>query len=99
MVSKNEILDFLFQNKTIFENRFYCEKIGLFGSFARNEQTENSDIDLVVVFKKSTPDLYKTEIELQQFISSKFNRKVDICAEKWIKPVFKSMVLKDVIYA
>ena len=99
MLTRNEILDFLTRNKTVFESRFYCEKIGLFGSFARNEQTENSDIDLVVVFKKDTPDLYKTEIELQQFFSNQFNRKVDICAEKWIKPVFKDYVLKETIYA
>jgi predicted nucleotidyltransferase len=99
MITKNEILEFLSNNKSIFEKRFYCLKIGLFGSFARNEQTEKSDIDIIVVFKPDTPDFYQTEIELKKFIGNKFNRKVDICAEKWIKPIFKPLALKEAIYA
>ncbi len=98
MLTSIDILDFLATNKSIFETRFYCTKIGLFGSFARNEQTENSDIDIIVVYNKNTPDLYSTEIELKKYISNQFNRKVDICAEKWIKPIFKSLVLKETIY-
>jgi len=99
MTTRNEILDFLKKNKDNFENHFFCTKIGLFGSYARNEQTEKSDIDIIVSFKPNTPDLYQTEIDLKQFIGKQFNKKVDICAEKWIKPVFKTMVLKDAIYA
>jgi len=99
MITRIEILDFLKVNKSIFETRFNCIKIGLFGSFARNEQTEKSDIDIIVEFNPNTPDLYETEIELKNFISNQFSRKVDICAEKWIKPIFKPMVLKDTIYA
>jgi len=99
MTTKKEILDFLANNKQVFESRYYCIKIGLFGSFARNEQTERSDIDIIVVFKPDTPDYYQTEIELKKYIGNQFNRKVDICAEKWIKPIFKPMVLKEVIYA
>jgi len=99
MLTTSEILVFLTNNKNVFENRFYCLKIGLFGSFARNEQTESSDIDIIVEFKPDTPDFYETELELKKFIGNKFNRKVDICAEKWIKPIFKPMILKDTIYA
>ncbi len=99
MTTKNEILEFLKNNKQLFESQFYCLKIGLFGSFARNEQTDKSDIDIIVVFKPETPDFYQTEIDLKKYISSRFNRKVDICAEKWIKPIFKPMVLKETIYA
>ena len=71
----------------------------MFGSFARNEQTEKSDIDIIVVFKPDTPDFYQVEIELKQFIGNQFNKKVDICAEKWIKPIFRTMVFKETIYA
>jgi len=99
MLTSFEILSFLTKNKKIFETRFYCLKIGLFGSFARNEQTELSDIDIMVQFDTSAPDLYQTEIDLKKFISDEFKRKVDICSEKWIKPVFKNLVLKEIIYA
>jgi predicted nucleotidyltransferase len=98
MLISNDIISFLSTNKGILETKFHCAKIGLFGSFARNEQTEICDIDILVVYKSNTPDLYSNEIELQKYISEQFNREVDICAEKWIKPIFKSLVLKDVIY-
>lgn len=38
---------------------------GLFGSFARNEQTEESDIDILVRFRDDAPDLYSLEMELK----------------------------------
>ena len=99
MTTKYEIIEFLKKNRQIFKNKYHCTKIGLFGSFARNEQTEKSDIDIIVEFSPNTPDFYQTEIDLKQFIGNQFNRSVDICAEKWIKPIFKPIVLKETIYA
>ncbi len=99
MLTSMEILYFLKENKEYFREHFYCSKIGLFGSFSRNEQTEKSDIDIIVEFNPDTPDLYGTEIELNDFLRKRFNRKIDICAEKWIKPIFKPLILKDIIYA
>ena len=49
MHSSNEILQFLKENKSYLREHFHCSEIGLVGSFARNEQTEQSDIDIVVV--------------------------------------------------
>ena len=78
---------------------FCIIEIGLFGSFARNEQTEKSDIDILVVFDPNTPHLYEVEQELKKYLEKQFNRKIDICAKKWIKPIFKPIVLKDALYA
>jgi len=47
MLTQEEILHFLRDNKELFAEKYSLEKIGLFGSFARNEQTEDSDIDLL----------------------------------------------------
>ena len=98
MLTQNEILAFLRNNKELFAEKYSLVKIGLFGSFARNEQNENSDIDLVVEYKKNTEKLYDVEDNFKIMIKEKFNRKVDICSIKWMKPVFKSLILKDVIY-
>jgi uncharacterized protein len=73
--------------------------IDLFGSFARNEQTEDSDIDILVRFRDDAPDLYNLEIALKGYLKKQFNKEIDICSEKWIRPVFKPLVLKDAIYA
>jgi len=99
MLSSNEILHFLKKNKSYLRKNFHCSEIGLFGSFARNEQTEKSDIDILVVFDPDTPDFYKSEQELKEYLKTQFNREVDICAKKWIKPIFKPLVLKDALYA
>lgn len=99
MLTTGEILIFLKENKQFLLNKFHCTEIGLFGSFARNEQTENSDIDILVQFEKNAPDLYNLELELKEYLKKQFNREIDICSIKWIKPIFKPLVLKDAIYA
>jgi len=99
MLSSNEIIIFLKENKSYLRKHFYCTEIGLFGSFARNEQTKESDIDILVVFDPNTPNLYDVELKLKEYLKKRFNRKIDICSKKWIKPIFKTLVLKDAIYA
>jgi predicted nucleotidyltransferase len=71
----------------------------LFGSFARNEQTDESDIDILVVFEPGTQNLYEVELELKAYLKKRFDREIDICSKKWIKPIFQPMVLKEAIYA
>lgn len=99
MLSSNEIMVFLRENKSFLKEHFYCIEIGLFGSFARNEQDEESDIDLLVVFEPEVPNLYQVELDLKNFFIKQFDRPVDICAKKWIIPVFRPLVLQEAIYA
>ena len=99
MLTSAEIIQYLRNNKNYFRENFYCVEIGLFGSFARNEQNENSDIDILVTFDQNTPDLYMAETQLKQHLNQYFNRNIDICSKKWIKPIFRSLVLKEAIYA
>ena len=50
MINRSEILSFLKKNKALLFDECQLVSIGLFGSFSRNEGTENSDIDLIVEF-------------------------------------------------
>ena len=95
----DEIIRFLTENKTYFRSHFFCSEIGLFGSFARNEQTNESDIDILVVFEPETPNLYEVELELKEYLKNHFKKDIDICSKKWINPVFKPLVLKEAIFA
>ena len=99
MLESNEIIQFLKKNKSYLRKHFHCSEIGLFGSFARNEQTEQSDIDILVAFETETANLYDIELELKQYLQKRFNRDIDICSRKWIRPIFKPLVLKEAIYA
>jgi predicted nucleotidyltransferase len=99
MITSFDIISFLTKNKPYLREHFFCTEIGLFGSFARNEQSEKSDIDILVVFEPNTPNLLDVEQELKEYLKKHFEREIDICSKKWIKPIFKPLVLKDAIYA
>ena len=51
--SIEEIVAYLRNNKRLFYDRFGVTRMGIFGSFIRNEQTRSSDIDMVVEIEKS----------------------------------------------
>ena len=53
-MTKNDILEKLTQEKSYIQNTFEVDKIGLFGSYAKDIQTPNSDIDIYVEFKNKT---------------------------------------------
>ncbi len=98
MNSKNEIIHFLQKNKNHLANAYHIKKIGLFGSFARDEQTKESDVDLLIEFEDGVKDIYDTKQALSLFLSSAFKRSVDIAREKYLKPYAKDFILKDAIY-
>jgi len=99
MIDSNKILYYLSSNKSRLEKEYHLVKIGIFGSIAREEQNDNSDIDLIVEFEENTPDLYSVKQRLKNEIQSIFNRPVDICREKYIKPFFKQQILSEAKYA
>jgi len=74
------------------------KKIGLFGSFIRNEQNAESDVDILVEFEeeKKTFDNY---MDLKFFLEDLFNHKVDLVVTEAIKPDLKPYILEKVKYA
>lgn len=98
MFSRTQILDNLRDNKDFLKAKFDVIKIGVFGSYAREEQNDKSDIDIIVEFEEDTENLYDKKFELREYLISLFKIKVDLCREGAIKPIFKSMILKDAIY-
>jgi predicted nucleotidyltransferase len=97
--TRDQILTFLAQNKKLFRDRYHIIRIGLFGSYARGEQTAKSDVDLLVEFEENTQDLYDLKIQIKEFIKESIDIEVDICREKYIKPRIKSSILKETVYA
>jgi predicted nucleotidyltransferase len=99
MKTRDEILDFLSQNKKLFRDKYHIDKIGLFGSYARGDQNNKSDLDLLVEFEENTQDLYELKLQIKDFFKTHLGLEVDICREKYIKPRFKKAILKEAIYA
>ena len=99
MLKRDEILTYLQENKEIFHELFGIRKIGLFGSFAREQQTELSDVDILIEMDSMTENIFDKRLQLQELLMTRFTRKVDICHEQAIKPFFRDLILKEAIYA
>ena len=99
MKTKDQILMFLAQNKTLFRDEYHIIRIGLFGSYARGEQNIVSDIDLLVEFEDNTQELYDLKLRLKDFFLKTLGIEIDICREKYIKPRIKKQILKETVYA
>ena len=97
-VEKEAVLNFIRENREFLARHFHIRKIGLFGSFARDEQRPDSDIDLVVEFEENTPDLYDLKEELREFFRSRFHRGVDIAREKYLKPYARKEIMSEAVY-
>ncbi len=75
--------------------KYGIKSASIVGSVARNESTEDSDLDIVVEIsdKISLLTFSKIKIELEETI----NRKVDLMERSAIKPMLKKQILKDEI--
>jgi len=98
MNTQHEIVNFLHNNRKLLLEKYHVTKIGLFGSFARNEQQENSDVDLLIELEEGTQNVYDLKDSLKQFLSLSFNRSVDIAREKYLKPYAREQILRDTLY-
>ncbi len=98
MIAKTDILDYIKRHKPELISQYHLSKIGIFGSFARGEQTPESDIDLIVEFEAGTEDLYQVKQALRKLFEREFHKEVDICRERYIKPYYKKRILQDAIF-
>ncbi|MCF6365661.1 MAG: nucleotidyltransferase domain-containing protein [Bacteroidales bacterium] len=98
MLTKEEILYFFSLNKEMFKEKYNVIKLGIFGSFARDEQNETSDIDILIEMELDTEEIFEKKQEIKKILKQKYNREIDLCRERSIKPIFKTFILNEVIY-
>lgn len=65
MLSSYQVLAYLASNIMRFQREYHLTKIGVFGSIARNESMDDSDIDLIIEFEDSTDDLFDLKQKLK----------------------------------
>jgi predicted nucleotidyltransferase len=99
MLTQKNILNYLSENKILFREQFHIVKIGVFGSFARNEQNADSDIDILIELEDNVSNVFDLKWTLRELLTKQFQREVDICNTKHIKSYAKEFILKDAIYA
>ena len=94
MIDKNQIITFLKQNKQQIQDRYKVNKIALFGSFARGQATEKSDIDILVDMAPSFDNFF----DLKYFLEDEFKMTVDLGKEKNMRLFIKNKIQDELIY-
>jgi len=77
---------------------FGVSRLGLFGSFARNEQTDKSDIDILVDFKEGK-ESFDNYMQLLFFLEKLFSKKVDLIIADNVREELKQEIIGSVKYA
>lgn len=95
MATNIDIENKLKELKPLLFEKYYVDKIGYFGSFSRYEQTKDSDIDILVSFKKPIGWEF---FDLQEFLENELKLKVDLVSEKALKEQLRQVILKSVKY-
>lgn len=91
-----EVLNVLRKFKADNSEKYGIEKIGLFGSYSRGEQSPDSDVDVCVLL--ATPS-YMTRAAIKDELEAMLDREVDVISlSAKMDPVFKSNIINDVIY-
>lgn len=78
-LNKENIIEFIRKNKTFLHDKYGVLSIGLMGSFARDEQTSDSDIDFIVEFDEVD---YSKLAGLGIYLETEFGQKVDIIRKR-----------------
>jgi predicted nucleotidyltransferase len=97
MKRKDQILILLKQQLPYLRSNFKVKSIGLFGSYAREEQTETSDIDMLVEFE--APVGFIKFMELENYLSDMLGTKVDLVTPDALKPLIKPDIIAEAVYA
>ncbi|MBR1415777.1 MAG: nucleotidyltransferase domain-containing protein [Prevotella sp.] len=96
MLVLQDCIDKLAAFKQTFGKQFGIMKLGIFGSVARRENTEESDIDIVIEVEKPTLSLM---YELKERLKDLFGCNVDLVRFRpTLRPLFKANILNDAVY-
>jgi predicted nucleotidyltransferase len=97
-LTQDTILAYLTTKKKEFGQQYSINKFGLFGSFARNEQTKESDIDIIYFLEKDKKITYFELFELEKKLENFFKRKIELINYQYINPIIKYKSQEDIIY-
>ena len=96
MMNSNDVLSILRTFKQNSAEKYDITRIGVFGSFARDEADEDSDVD--IVFETNTPNLFRTA-RMKAELESLFSRHVDVLRFRAnMNPRLKSRITQEAKY-
>lgn len=96
MKTRKKVEETLKRYKPLLMEQFKVKEIGIFGSYIRGEESEKSDVDILVEFYDPIGWEF---IDLKEFLEEILGKKVDLVTVRALKPQLKDKILKEVVYA
>ena len=93
-----DALSLLRGHEPVLRERFGVARIGIFGSFARGEERPDSDVDVLVEFRKGEKT-FDNYMGCKFYLEDLFGRKVDLVTDGALKPLIREPILREVVYA
>ena len=97
MSTLEKVVNTIKKNEEVIKKKFKVREIGIFGSVVRGEETEKSDIDIVVEFESGGKN-FDNYMELKFFLEELLGASVDLVSKSAIKERLKSKILEEVVY-
>lgn len=91
-----QIKDTLNNNRDYIRDTYHVVNIGIFGSVARGENTEKSDLDVLVEFSK--PIGFFEFVRLEDYLTKVIGQRVDLVTKNALRPFLKEEILSQTIY-
>ena len=98
MNTLQDIQNALRQHLPAVQQKYQVRQLGIFGSFVRGEQTDTSDVDLLVEFAPNARFGLLTFCQLENDLSELLQRQVDLVMKDGLKPRIGERILQEVIY-
>lgn len=96
MKTLEEIKQTLRETKPLLQEQYRVTELGIFGSYARGEQTQTSDVDVLIDYDQA-PTLFKL-VELRDYLTEVIEMKVDVVTKNGLKSRIRERVLSEVVY-
>jgi predicted nucleotidyltransferase len=93
-MTKENILTYLHNHKAELSSKYNVSKIAIFGSYARDEATPDSDVDILV----EMPSSFKDFFHLKSYLEKGLNKKVDLGTFDNVRAFVNNRIQKDLIY-
>lgn len=94
-MNKEFVIEQIKESKGFLKEKYGIEEIGIFGSYARNEQIESSDIDILIELGKPIGLEF---MDIKYYLEEKLGLTVDLVTKNALKPQLRDRILDEVIY-
>lgn len=94
-LDKEKILFLLKENMSLIKDKFNVKHISLFGSYAKGNYSEKSDIDFLVEYEDKFENDISNELDLQVFLYNLFKKDIGLCEKNRVNKDILREILKS----